>query len=300
MRQTLFALMLYAIALTSILSLGLWLVLTEELTVGQLIASVSVIALVVGAFAKIGKSLESYYDLMAATDKVGHLLDLPTLPPSRSLHAGIGPVSVRVRDLTIDQVDNSATLQLEELKVEAGERFALVGGDVTAGLLMAALSGMRTPNHGLIEIGGVDSRDVSRFADGSMVGIASQPEIFQGTIQENVSLSRGSISSNDVRESLIKVGLWNDVLRLSNGMDTVLMTGGAPLSPSQASRLMIARAIAGKPRLLLIDGALDLVSPEIRKKVWEILSDRKQKWTLIVATHDQTIIEQCDGKIELL
>ena len=299
-RQTLFALMLYAVALTSILSLGLWLVISNALSVGQLVASVSVIALVVGAFAKVGKALESFYDLMASMDKVGHLLDLPTLPPSRTMHAGIGPAEVRIKNIYIPCPERAASLSIDSLRVASGERFAICGGDQTAELLMLALCGLSHPSEGLIEIGGVDSRDVNRFADGSMVSIASAPEIFHGTLQENVSLNRAAVSPADVRDALAKVGLWNEVLSMPNGVETVLQTGGFPLSQSQAARLMIARAIAGKPRLLLIDGVLDVVSSEFRESIWAELKDRKQPWTLIIATHEQSIVDDCDGKLEVI
>jgi putative ABC transport system ATP-binding protein len=299
-RQTLFALMLYAVAMTSILSLGLWLVISDALSVGQLVASVSVIALVVGAFAKVGKALESFYDLMASMDKVGHLLDLPTLPPSRTMHAGIGPADVRVRNLHIPCEERASALHIDNLRVASGERYAICGGDQTAELLMQALCGLTEPEEGLIEIGGIDSRDVNRFADGSMVSIASVPEVFHGSILENVSLNRSAVSAADVRDSLAKVGLWNDVLSMPNGVETVLQTGGYPLSYSQAARLMIARAIAGKPRLLLIDGALDIVSSELRESIWNELKDRRQPWTLVIATHDKSIVEQCDGKLEII
>jgi putative ABC transport system ATP-binding protein len=298
-RQTLFALMLYAVALTSILSLGLWLVISEDLTVGQLVASVSVIALVVGAFAKVGKALESFYDLMASMDKVGHLLDLPTLPPSRTMHAGIGPADVRIKGLHIPCPERATSLDIDSLRIASGERFAVSGGDQTAELLMHALCGLREPDHGLIEIGGIDSREVNRFADGSMVSIASAPEVFHGTIQENVSLNRSSVNPADVREALTRVGLWNDVLSMPKGVETMMQTGGYPLSQSQQARLMIARAIAGKPRLLLIDGALDLVSADLRESIWNEIKDRKQPWTLIIATHEQSIVDECDGKLEI-
>ncbi|MFN7878150.1 MAG: ABC transporter transmembrane domain-containing protein [Pirellula sp.] len=299
-RQTLFALMLYAVALTSILSLGLWLVISKSLSVGQLVASVSVIALVVGAFAKVGKALESFYDLMASMDKVGHLLDLPTLPPSRTMHAGIGPADVRIENIRIACPERAASLSIDALRIASGERFAICGGDQTAELLMLALCGLSHPIEGLIEIGGVDSRDVNRFADGSMVSIASTPEIFHGSLQENVSLNRAAVSPADVRDALVKVGLWNEVLSMPNGVETILQTGGFPLSQSQAARLMIARAIAGKPRLLLIDGVLDVVSSEFRESIWAELKDRKQPWTLIIATHEQSIVDDCDGKFEVI
>ena len=300
MRQTLFALMLYAFSISALLSLGVWLVLSGSLTIGQLVASVSVVVVVVGAFAKIGKSLETFYDLMAAVDKVGHLIDLPTLPPSRSLDAGIGPVEVRFRSLSVCGGGRHA-VQIGNLTIESGQRFAIVGeGKCGKSILMQTLCGLRPPAGGLAEIGGVDSREVNRFADGSMVSIASDPEIFRGTLAENLSLNRVSVTATEVRAALQAVGLWDETLSLPQGLETTLQSGGFPLSSSQAIRLMMARAIATRPRLLLMDGVLDRLPPKMRKRIWERLSDRRQPWTIILATSDLEIIEQCNGHLDLL
>lgn len=299
MRQTFFSLMLYAVSITAILSLGLWLVLNNTLTIGQLVASVAVVAVVVGAFAKVGKSLESFYDLMSATDKVGHLIDLPTLPPSRSLDAGVGPVEVRMRQLSVS--DSSHRLfDIGDMRIASGERFAIHGeGDCGKSLLIQTLCGLRPPAHGLIEIAGIDSREVNRFADGSMVSVASNIEIFHGTLLENVSLNRMTVSQTDVREALQTVGLWDEVLALSKGLETTLQSGGYPLSNSQCARLMIARAIVSKPRLLLIDRTLDSLPQRMRQTIWDRLRDAKQPWTMIIVTHDPKMIEQCDGNKDL-
>ena len=76
-RQVIFAVGLQVVASTALLALGGWLVIDGQLTLGQLVASELVVTVVVGAFAKAGKSLEKFYDLMAGIDKVGHLLDIP-------------------------------------------------------------------------------------------------------------------------------------------------------------------------------------------------------------------------------
>jgi putative ABC transport system ATP-binding protein len=297
MRQTLFALMLYAVSISSLLSLGVWLVLSKSLSMGQLVASVSVVAIVVGAFSKIGKSLESFYDLMSAVDKVGHLIDLPTLPPSRALDAGIGPVPVRFQSLS---VGTGHATPVADLEIESGSRFAVLGeGDCGKSMLMQTLCGLRPPAHGLVEIGGIDSREVNRFADGSMVSFAASPEIFHGTFVENISLNRFSVTSEDIRAALQLVGLWDEALSLANGLETMLQSGGYPLSSSQSIRLSLARAIATRPRLLLIDGILDQLPPQMRSDIWKRLSDRKQPWTIIITSHVPEIYESCDARYDL-
>ena len=132
-----------------------------------------------------------------------------------------------------------------------------------------------------------------------MVSIASDPEIFRGTLTENLSLNRVSVTASEVRAALQAVELWDEVLSLNQGLETMLQSGGYPLSSSQAIRLVMARAIATRPRLLLIDGVLDRLPPKMRKRIWERLRDRKQPWTIILSTYDPEIIEQCDGQMDL-
>jgi len=281
-----------------LLSLGGWLVLTESLSIGQLVASVSVVAVVVGAFSKIGKSLETYYDLMAATDKVGHLIDLPTIPPARALDAGIGPVDVRFQELSVG--DSHHPISIPTHSIAAGERVAIAGeGRCGKTALLETLAGVRFAQSGLAEIGGIDSRDINRFEDGSMVGFASDLEVFHGTLLENVTLNRLSIPTDDVREALQLCELWDEVLSLSNGLETSLQSGGYPLSHSQGARLMLARAIAAKPRLLLIDGTLDRLPPSMRMRAWESLSAPAQPWTILVVTNDPEIQASCNQTIHL-
>jgi putative ABC transport system ATP-binding protein len=297
-RQSLFALLLNAVSISALLSLGGWLVLTEALSIGQLVASVSVVALVVGGFAKIGKSLESYYDLMAATDKVGHLIDLPTIAPARAIDAGIGPVTVRLRGLRIGQHHHE--IAVPSISINAGERVAVIGeGRCGKSSLLQTLAGVQSPLAGLAEIGGIDSRDVNRFAEGSMVGFVSESEVFHGTLVENVSLNRLSIMTDDVRDSLQTADLWDEVLAMPRGLESQLQTAGYPLSHTQMERLMIARAIVARPRLLLIDGTLDRLPPEMRLRIWETIRAAEQPWTILIVTHDPEILRSCSQRIEL-
>ena len=166
-------------------------------------------------------------------------------------------------------------------------------------MFLQTLAGLRSPHSGLAEIGGIDSRDVNRFADGSMVGIACEPEVFHGTLQENVSLNRLCVHEHELRDALQMVELWDEVLALPQGLDTMLQTEGYPLSQTQAARLMLARSIVARPRLLLIDGTLDSLPPRLREKIWNTLRSNNQPWTIIVVTHDPAISSTCDHRIEL-
>jgi putative ABC transport system ATP-binding protein len=288
-RQSAFSLILLAVASTALLGVGGWLVIRGELTLGQLVASELVVTAIVGAFAKIGKSLESFYDLCAAVDKVGHLLDLPYDLPALDRNTQGIPPRIRWQNLPI-RFANHAPAAI--MTIEPGSRVAIVGSSGTGKTqFLEILAGLREPERGFAE--GFDSSEASRVANGQLISYARQPEIFCGSLLENVRLGRSWLSVADIRSALERVGLWEQVLKLPDGMNTVLQTGGYPLIYSEAVRLTLARALASVPNVLLIDGILDLLDLEQRYVLWDHLRNSTDIQTILVATHDPRIASGC-------
>ncbi len=208
-RQSAFSLILLAVASTALLGVGGWLVIRGELTLGQLVASELVVTAVVGAFAKIGKSLESFYDLCAAVDKVGHMLDLPYDTPALDMNTDEAPASIRWQNLPV-QIEGQSPSAITV--IEPGSRVAITGPSGSGkSRLLAILAGLHEPRSGFAEIAGFDCRDASRVADGHLISLARQPEIFAGSLLENVRLGRNWLSSADIRRALERVGLWEEV-----------------------------------------------------------------------------------------
>jgi putative ABC transport system ATP-binding protein len=299
-RQNIFALLLLTISFTALYALGGYLVIIGRLTLGQLVAAELVIGVVVGNFAKSGKLIESFYDLMTAADKVGHLLDLPVDPPTVPVDSAMGAVPVKAEDLVIFDPATHRPAEIGSFAIEAGENVAIVGSVGAAdSLILPAIAGLIQPSNGFIEIGGLDARDAIRFSDGRVVGYGGPSEFFTGTIAENLRLGRSGISDLEMRHALELVELWGELLPLAEGLDTKILTGGFPLGEDQRPRFMIARAIVGTPRVVLIDWALDLLPSPLRYRIWDRLRDKKHPWTLIVSTHDAKLIEQADKNFRL-
>lgn len=298
-RQFAFAVGLQAVASTAILALGGWLVIQQQLTLGQLVASELVVTVVVGAFSKAGKLLEKYYDLMAAIDKVGHLLDInvdPRLPIAPSLDS---PAEIRWSDIELSMPHSSVACTCAASQIAPGARVAIVGENSAGKSLLArAISGLEDANHGKIEINGLQASHVSLAGQG-VVGYAGDIEVLHATISINVSLGRFNIGQSHVREALEQVGLSQSVATLRSHAETWLQSDGKPLSRAELSQLMLARAIVGKPRLLIVDGALDLLPQATRDRVWKYLIDAAQPWTLVVVSNDPQIIDQCSQRVEV-
>jgi putative ABC transport system ATP-binding protein len=294
MRQILFLLLLQALASTALLAIGGWLVISNQLSLGQLVAAELIVAVVVGSFAKLGKHIESFYDLMASIDKLGVLLDLPTertdglltLPEaSSSEYSGI----------VVDQVcyhlaDGREMLHNVTLKIAPGQHIVLTGeSGAGKSLLLDLLFGLREPSSGSVRLNGVDPRDVRPDVLRRQVALARDIEIFDGTILENIHLERPDMSMNDVRTAAEIVGLMSVIQRLPNGLETPLNATGAPLTCAQLRRLMLARTLAANPNILLIDELLDTMSDEEAERILESVLKADAERSIVLVTNRENL-----------
>lgn len=301
-RQFGFALLLQVIANVALLALGGALVGRGQLTLGELVAAEIVVTLVVATFAKLGKQLEAYYDLLAAVDKLGHLLDLPLEPHGgEPYRAGAGGAAVTVHGVTFTyDGQHGPALAALSLRFAAGERVAVTGPNGSGKSTLAdLLYGLRHPDDGWVEIDGSDLRTLRLDTLRAHVALVKGVEVIEATVLENVRVGRDEITHADAREALRRVGLLDTVMALPRGLDTPLWTGGVPLSLGQTNRLMLARAIAGRPRLLILDETLDHMDADIRETVLPAIFDPAAPWTLILVTHSDEAARLCGRTVRL-
>ncbi|WP_417731584.1 peptidase domain-containing ABC transporter [Rosistilla oblonga] len=300
MRQVLFALGLQAVSSTILLGLGGWLVVAGELTLGQLVAAELIVTVIVGSFAKFGKHMESFYDLLASVDKLGILFDLRTQRDDGMLSLDTTqPASLELHALTYKWDGAAAILNEVDASVEGGERVAILGRSGSGkSTLLDLIFGLRSPTAGFLTIDGTDPRDLRPDVLRARVAIA-RPEVFHASVEENVDLRRDDVTSTEVRDVLRSLGLLDAVLRLKDGCDTELTSDGAPLSTNQSRILTLARATIGRPGLLLVDGVLDGLGGTELEQCLEYLMAPHQPWTLIVATCREDIAARFTRTMEL-
>lgn len=301
MRQIVFALALQAVASTVLLGLGGWLVVAGQLTLGQLVAAELIVTVIVSSFAKLGKHMESYYDLMASVDKLGVLFDLP-VEKQDGLLSGLGtqPAEVLLDRVTCQDPDGHPVLKEVTLRIRSRERAVITGASRSGkSLLLDLLFGLRRPTSGIVAINGADPRDFRPDILRRHVALVRDIEVFEGSISENVHLERHDLSTNDVREALRDVGLLDEILALPHGLETELTATGCPLTPNQLRRLMLARGVVGQPVLLLVDGVLDALPDADAARVYQTLSDPGRSWTLILVTGRELLAEAATSRWNL-
>jgi putative ABC transport system ATP-binding protein len=301
-RQIVGAFALQAAGSAALLGIGGWLVINRQLTLGQLVASELVVTLMLSAFTKFGKQLEVFYDLSAAVDKLGDLIDLPLEHGGgTAVMPGGGAAAMHLRDVEL-RYDGAAqpALRLAALDIPAGARLGITGGHGSGKSTLAdVLFGLRRPGSGVVLLDGIDTRDVALSDWRTAVALVRHVELFSGTVAENVRLG-ADVSDDRVVESLRRVGLLDELRALPDGLATVVHPHGRPLSHRQACRIMLARALVRQPRLLIIDGLLDqLDRGDGHHELLDVLFGPHAPWTLVCITERPDLLERCSGVVRL-
>lgn len=288
LRQFAGSLTLHALASAALLGVGGVLVIQRQLTLGQLVAAELVVTAILVGISKLAKHLETYYDLLAGLDKLGHLTDIDVEQSGNETLFSLEPMALQVRAPEYT------------LEVKPGEKLGITGLSGSGkSTLLDTIAGYLTSEDILVEMDGMELRTLQLVDVRTQVALVRGVELFNGTILDNVRVGR-EMSIDSVRKALEEVGVWENIQKLPQGLDTMLVMGGAPLPEGLRQALIIARAIAGAPRLLMIDEALDFVQDTVeRELLTDVLFHPDAPWTLIVVASHPDVLQHCTRVLNL-
>jgi ABC-type bacteriocin/lantibiotic exporter with double-glycine peptidase domain len=288
-RQIIGALLLQALASATLLGLGGTLVILGQLTLGQLVAAELIVSMVVSGVLKFTKHMESYYDLLAGLDKLGYLDDLPLERHDGEVLMMPERTDVLLQKVSVEDAETGTVLHVESLHLRPVERAAIVGAAAKR-LIIELLYGLRTPELGRIELGGLPVRALSLSSLRQQVALVhdDRDSVIAGTIADNLRFACGSATLTEMRDALLAVSLWEDVAQLPLGLETQLLSGAPGWSPMQRFRLQLARVLLQRPKLVLVDGQ--------HAPAWELgpLFASTAPWTLLwVGEIGQPLVAKC-------
>ena len=185
------------------------------------------------------------------------------------------------------------------IKINPGENVA-VDGKTGCGksTLMRLLLGFEQPERGDIYYDGKDLRKLDLKSLRSRIGVVMQNSgLLTGSIYENITVSAPGLSLDDAWKAAELAGIADDIRRMPMGMMTLVSEGQGGFSGGQKQRLMIARALAHKPRILLFDEATSALDNKTQKQVSDALDGLK--CTRIVIAHRLSTIKNCNRIIVL-
>lgn len=272
----------------SLLLIGGFLVLNQQMNIGQFVAAEIIILLVINSVEKIIVGLETFYDVLTSIEKIGLITDLQTEENAANepnyCFTNISLETENVKFKFPDSTDN--VIENINLKIEPSEKIVLEGengsGKTT---LIRLLSGLIEPTYGSFFINDDTYRKIDLNQYRSHIGTIIHGETpFEGTIRENLTFNNPHISHEDIKWAIESVKLGSFIKSLPNGLDTKIITDGKQMSSSNAQKILLARSIINKPKILFYEDPLDKMDEKTATEIIDFIMNEKNNWTVIVSS----------------
>ncbi|MGA9237456.1 peptidase domain-containing ABC transporter [Robiginitalea sp.] len=291
-----------------LLLIGGLLVLNQEMNIGQFVAAEIIILLVISSVEKLILGLETFYDLLTSLEKLGQVVDKELEPVGGEKPFEEG------RGFFVELKDISYKIPEREKKIIDGVNLEitptctiLLKGPSGSGksTLLRLIAAILEPDEGQIFINEVSLKGVDLNYYRSHLGKSLPEETpFEGTILENLTFGDKSITMEEVYWALEKTKLISFVKEQPQGLNTVLYPEGKQIPFTVGKKLVLARSILRKPKLLLLKDPLDHFKPHEANDVMDFLTNPDNGWALVVVSENERWASRCgrvvyfeDGKI---
>jgi ATP-binding cassette subfamily B protein len=288
------------------LLIGVWLVSTDQLTVGGLVAFFATTTVLRWPTESVGFLLSMTLDAKTAVERFFEVLDAPVeitdpekakkikKPQGRLVFKD---VHFRYADAPADQPD---LLNGVNLVLEPGESVALIGITGCGKSTLTALSTrLYEVTGGSVELDGVDVRDLDRTDLRQHIAMAFEDAtLFSASVRDNVLLGRPNATKKELKQA-IEIAQAQFVYDLPEGLDTKIGEEGMSLSGGQRQRLALARAVASKPEVLVLDDPLSALDVDTEAMVEEALRTVLKTTTALIVAHRPSTVQLAD-KVALL
>ncbi len=295
-------LIIFKIIITaSLLSIGGYLVLSQEMNIGQFVAAEIIILLVIGSVEKIILGLETLYDVLTSVEKIGLITDMKLEEESQiEYNSCFTNISLEVDNLSFKFPDaNSNTLKKLNLKIDQSEKIFVEGvngsGKTT---LIRLLSGLIQPTTGTFFINDDTFQKIDLKQYRSQIGSVIYGETpFEGSIIDNITFKNPSISQDDLKWAIEAVQLSNFIKALPMGLNTIIFPQGRQLSSSDAKKILLARSIIHKPKILFYEDPTDTMDEKVANEIIDFLTATENKWTIIVSSNNPYWKTKCSRNL---
>jgi ABC-type bacteriocin/lantibiotic exporter with double-glycine peptidase domain len=276
------------------LVIGGVLVINNQMNIGQFVASEIIILLVINSVEKIISGLEVLYDVLAAVDKIGHVMDMPIeeITKTNTHKLEPGPLTVEISNMDYAYTRNAKFgFNDFSLKIAARQHTALIGSDGSGRTTLLNLLGMAYPlDGGSLSFNNIPASNIDVEHLRTIISdYVPDQELFSGTIEENIVMGRSGIQLQDVLWACEETDLLNDIKALPDGFSTLILPDGRGFSKSMTEKIIMARCIVNKPSLLLIDDhqKFNVHFSQTEASLKKLLFAENASWTIVAAINNK-------------
>jgi ABC-type bacteriocin/lantibiotic exporter with double-glycine peptidase domain len=280
-----------------LLLIGGILVLNQEMNIGQFVAAEIIILLVINSVEKLILGLETFYDLLTSLEKLGQVVDkeLESQEGERPFKEDEAFI-VELKDISynVPGTDKSIIKKVS-LMITPGCTILIQGKSGSGkSTLLRLIAAIVKPDSGAIYINNVSLQSIALNHYRSHVGQSLTEESpFEGSILENITFGDLSVKDEDVYWAMEKTGLTEFVKEQPKGLRTMLYPEGQQIPYVVSKKIVLARSIVRRPRLLILKDPLDQFNPVEAKQIMDFLSDKANPWALVVVSQNPNWVKLC-------
>ncbi|WP_395075451.1 peptidase domain-containing ABC transporter [Flavobacterium sp.] len=285
----------------SLLSIGGFLVINQQMNIGQFVAAEIIILLVINSVEKIILGLESFYDVLTSIEKIGQVtdmdLELETISDYTSCNTNIFLETENLEFKFPDSKNN--ILDSISLKINQGEKI-VINGENGSGktTLIRVLSGLLHQTSGSFYINDDSFRKINLNQYRSQIGsIVHNETPFEGTILENITFNDPNITDENIKWAINATQLSSLIKTLPQGLNTKIFPEGRQLSSSNAQKILLARSIIHKPKILFYEDPTDTMDETVANEIIDFITSEKNNWTIIVSSKNPYWKTKCNREI---
>jgi ABC-type bacteriocin/lantibiotic exporter with double-glycine peptidase domain len=271
------------------LTLGTYLLLNQQLNIGEFIAAEIVILMVIAAVEKLIVSLDSLYDVITGLEKLASVTELPLESTGDLNLAPSQAVEIKLEKFSFQFNSSKRLLDSISVHILPGQKVSVSGEEGSGkSLFLRILTGNYQDFEGSFLINQIPIHNFNLTNFRGMTGVLFQgQEIFEGTIWENISLGNQDVSSNEIMELAQKLGIEDFIGHFKKGFDHVIEPIGKKTPHSTIRKILLLRALSGKKNLLLLDHPWNGLEASSAEKIKNyLLSDHLQS-TCVIISNDQ-------------
>ncbi|MCP4580437.1 MAG: ABC transporter ATP-binding protein [candidate division Zixibacteria bacterium] len=283
-----------------VLIAGGYMVINANLSLGKLVAFVFYVVHLVFPMFDIGQFLVKSRQSAVSIDRLLELENVPSMVKNEGELPCNGDVQGR---LTFDNVSfgfagsDRAIIDNVSFEIEPGQTVAVVG-KVGSGKswLVGMIPRLVNPSGGRIKLDDHDLREYQLENLRRSIGyVPQEPVLFSDTVRNNIIFGRDSLTDSNIEWAVEVSQLKNEIARFPDSLDTQIGTKGVSISGGQKQRLALARALVGKPKILILDDCTSALDSRTETVLWERLEEVMPDMTVIMITHRPDMLENADN-----